>query len=672
MTETWTDNSSEVAVSNFEAFILNRVEKKQKSKRNSGRVILYLRNSFVNANTLVYTSKDDILWIKIDKSKLALENDLYICLCYVTPDESSRQSLNETIIFDRLLDSVVLIESKSQFPSNLIICGDFNSRTSTNADFVEEDQTAHMSVLPDDYMPDRYMSRYSQDKGHVNNNGLLLLDFCKQTGVRIMNGRVGSDRGVGKYTFVGSRGSSVVDYVLSSQELFNLIEGFDVQEPNIMSDHCLVNFSFNFDIQCSDDARPECDKKVTGKYAWKPEFKAHFVNSLQLDSTRDKLNILDSKISESSSDEDVTTCLSDFSNIINEIAEPIFKLIKPKNWEHEEFSNSNANPRYSDECRGKKFMFLHTLNAYRESQTDETRIAMVKARSEYKSLIRKCRYNYDKEKTSRFITAKHKNARMYWNMLKEAAGMRPANISLSAFEQYFKAVNNVNDPFYAPDEDVMFFIERYEKNEFDIMFDELNLDFSTEEIGKSINQLKTNKSAGPDYLINEFFIHGKQVLVPVLRNLFNMLFERGYFPEEWSEGYIIPLHKKGSIHDVENYRGITLLSTLGKLFTRVLNNRLSEWAESYYVLIEAQAGFRAHMGTVDNIFVLHGLISHLLNQGKKLYCAFVDFTKAFDYVVRDNLWYKLIKLGLRGKIINIIKSMYSSVKSRVKLNNNFG
>ena len=270
-----------------------------------------------------------------------------------------------------------------------------------------------MSVLPDDYVPDRYMSRYSQDKGHVNNNGLLLLDFCKQTGVRIMNGRVGSHRGVGKYTFVGSRGSSVVDYVLTSQELFNLIEDFDVQEPNIMSDHCLVNFSFNFNIQCSNDARPECDKKVTGKYAWNPEFKAHFVNSLQLDSTKDRLNILDSKISESSSDEDVTTCLSDFSNIINDIAEPIFKRTKPKDWEHEEFSNSNANPWYNDECRGKKFVFLHTLNAYRESQTDETRTAMVKARSEYKSLIRQCRYNYDKEKTSRFITAKHKNARMY-------------------------------------------------------------------------------------------------------------------------------------------------------------------------------------------------------------------------------------------------------------------
>ena len=104
----------------------------------------------------------------------------------------------------------------------------------------------------------------------------------------------------------------------------------------------------------------------------------------------------------------------------------------------------------------------------------------------------------------------------------------------------------------------------------------------------------------------------------------------------------------------------------------MINNRLNEWAENYSVLIEAQAGFRIHMSTVDNIFVLHGLISHILNQGKRLFCAFIDFTKAFDYIVRDNLWYKLIKVGLRGKILNIIKSMYTSVKSRIKYCNKLG
>ena len=63
------------------------------------------------------------------------------------------------------------------------------------------------------------------------------------------------------------------------------------------------------------------------------------------------------------------------------------------------------------------------------------------------------------------------------------------------------------------------------------------------------------------------------------------------------------------------------------------------------------------MGTTDNLFVL-GLISHALSKGEKLFCAFVDFTKAFDYVVRDILWYKLIKLGVRGKILNVVMSMW--------------
>ena len=61
-------------------------------------------------------------------------------------------------------------------------------------------------------------------------------------------------------------------------------------------------------------------------------------------------------------------------------------------------------------------------------------------------------------------------------------------------------------------------------------------------------QLKTNKSAGPDKLMNNFFIYGREYLLSTLHTLFNKLFELGYSPETWSEGYIIPLHKKGSLH----------------------------------------------------------------------------------------------------------------------------
>ena len=75
------------------------------------------------------------------------------------------------------------------------------------------------------------------------------------------------------------------------------------------------------------------------------------------------------------------------------------------------------------------------------------------------------------------------------------------------------------------------------------------------------------------------------------------------------------------------------------------------------------------MSTADNVFVLHGVTNHMLNSDKKMFCGFVDFTKAFDYVILDIVWYKLIKLGTGGKILHIIMSMYKHVKSNVKLHN---
>lgn len=138
------------------------------------------------------------------------------------------------------------------------------------------------------------------------------------------------------------------------------------------------------------------------------------------------------------------------------------------------FSNKKENLWYDDECREKKFYFLHMLDKYRSSKTDENRVNMVRARSNYKTLIRQRRIEFDMEKTNRFVSAKNKDAKMYWNMLKELAYVKPANIPLSLFEEYFKSVNNPSDPFYMPDGDILYFNERYVKNEFNIMFNELN------------------------------------------------------------------------------------------------------------------------------------------------------------------------------------------------------
>ena len=68
------------------------------------------------------------------------------------------------------------------------------------------------------------------------------------------------------------------------------------------------------------------------------------------------------------------------------------------------------------------------------------------------------------------------------------------------------------------------------------------------------------------------------------------------------------------------------------------------------------------MRTADDMFVLHCLITHFLNTYKRLFCSFIDFSNAFDYVVRDVLWFKLLQFGVRGKMLDIIVSMNENVK----------
>ena len=261
------------------------------------------------------------------------------------------------------------------------------------------------------------------------------------------------------------------------------------------------------------------------------------------------------------------------------------------------------------------------------------------------------------------------NANDYWKLLKgKAEPQKIHSISDTEFYDYFVKISNpVMQNINIVADDFIDNVPLYEAGELDTLYDELNTFITVDEVTKAITQLKCGKSAGLDLLINEFYIHGCESLASPLCSVFNSILKLGYFPAEWSMGLIIPLHKRGDVNCVENYRGVTLLSTFGKLFTRILNNRLSFWADAYGVYIEAQAGFRANYSTVDHIFNLHGVMSHLLNHSKKLYCAFLDFRKAFHYIDRNFLWHKLIGLGIRGRIFDVIQSMYSVGKSRVQV-----
>ena len=637
LNETWTSDEDVVSINGFDHIILNQTEKKAGTKRNSGGLIVYIRSELFDNNTFLKCENDDIIWLKL-KDNLISDKPTYICLCYVLPAGTTRNSMVDSSVFDRLLDTVAEY-GNNEPDSCFIICGDMNARIREMPDYVIDDTEQHIP-LPDDYVIDDGIApRVSQDKNGSNSNGQQLLDFCKQTSLIIANGRCGADSLIGDFTCTTSRGQSVVDYVLLSRHLLKQIETFEVGYPNILSDHSLVSFSLRTEsIVNLANKETRTGRIADYKYVWDSSKVDDFKAKLWSETCTQMLDRMKNDLEQSiilsdSIDENIRSFVTTAENC----AKPLFQKNIYKNSFCRNDDRGNAH-WFTDECLNNRRLFYRCLNLYRGNKNDENRVDMVRARSKYKTSLRKARLNYDIRQTNKLNELRYKNARDYWKLLKSAANTGRPNIPLTTFERYFKADNNPDSAFYVADEDVLLSNDRYVREELHIMFEELNIPITQQEISKSIKQLKNNKSPGRDRLLNEFFIHGQHVLLPYIESIFNAILNNGYFPSDWSVGEIIPLHKKGSLNNVDNYRGITLLSAFGKLFTRVLDNRLTEWAEEYSIYVEAQAGFRTGMGTTDHIFALHGLLTHFLIRNKKMYCAFVDFSKAFDYVVRDNLW----------------------------------
>jgi hypothetical protein len=178
---------------------------------------------------------------------------------------------------------------------------------------------------------------------------------------------------------------------------------------------------------------------------------------------------------------------------------------------------------------------------------------------------------------------------------------------------------------------------------FRIHFGELDNPITYDEVCKAIKLIKTRKSPGTDKLLNEYFIEACDILAGHITVIFNFILNTGNFPIAWTKGIIVPLHKKGDKSDIKNYRGITLLSNFAKLFTCVLNQRISKWCEENNTISDAQFGFRKGRSTVDAVFVLYSIIENYVNSNKRLYCCFVDMKRCFDSIYLNALWLKLYK-----------------------------
>lgn len=187
----------------------------------------------------------------------------------------------------------------------------------------------------------------------------------------------------------------------------------------------------------------------------------------------------------------------------------------------------------------------------------------------------------------------------------------------------------------------------------------------TSEVIKAIKSQKLEKAPGPDKIPNEMLKGTLEEISPVLTKLFNEILQTRLIPEEWTECHIILLHKKGPRDEIGNYRPISLISNIYKVFAKVILERIS------LVLNEnqpvEQAGFRKDFSTIDHIHTIKQLIQKYNEYNKQIYIAFIDYSKAFDSLRHQYIWRSLEQQGVQSNYIEILKSIYKSSKASIKL-----
>ena len=188
------------------------------------------------------------------------------------------------------------------------------------------------------------------------------------------------------------------------------------------------------------------------------------------------------------------------------------------------------------------------------------------------------------------------------------------------------------------------------------------------ELQTTVRSLKSGKSVYLDGISNEVIKFGFSVLDKSFLHLYNTVLKCKVFPDLWAESLIIPLHKKGDTHDVNNYRGIMISSCVGKLFLKIMTKRIDTFMITNKKWCINQFGFKEDHRTEDSLFILQTIFkSYVERQNSKLYIAFVDFSKFFDKINRQYLRYKLLKYGITGPIYEVIKSMFEKTSYRVSI-----
>ncbi|KAK3562609.1 hypothetical protein QTP86_002090 [Hemibagrus guttatus] len=185
------------------------------------------------------------------------------------------------------------------------------------------------------------------------------------------------------------------------------------------------------------------------------------------------------------------------------------------------------------------------------------------------------------------------------------------------------------------------------------------------EVTEVVQQLLGGKAPGVDEILPEYLKSLDFVGLSWLTCLCNIAWRSGTVPLDWATGVVVPLFKKRDQRVCSSYRGITLLSHPGKVYSRVLERRVRPLVGPR--IQEEQRSFRPSHGTLDQLYTLHRVLEGSWEFAQPVHMCFMDLEKTFDHVPRGILCEVLWEYGVRGPLLRAVRSLCNRSRSLVRM-----
>ncbi len=197
------------------------------------------------------------------------------------------------------------------------------------------------------------------------------------------------------------------------------------------------------------------------------------------------------------------------------------------------------------------------------------------------------------------------------------------------------------------------------------------IDVTHQDVQDQLHCLDTSKSYGPDMISPRFLKEGSDALTNSLLQLFTMSLRLSKVPKIWKQANVVPIYKKNDQNLTANYRPVSLLSVVVKVFERIIFKYVYNFFRENFVITIYQSGFLPGMSTVTQLLEVYHYFCSAVDEGKEIRVVFLDITKAFDRVWHKGLKHKLKRCGIHGQLLDWFADYLNDRLQRVVINGQY-